>query len=422
MLRLSLPAFALSLFYGCLPPGGGGQACEDQSQCEPGATCLDGRCSCVPGQPLGCACPNGLPGTAMCTAQFVPGACACQGGDADASPGMGGEPGQGGAGGEPGQGGAGGEPGQGGAGGEPGQGGAGGEGGQGGAGGEGGQGGAGGEGGQGGAGGEPGECEEGMGTEVACGLNNRGVEWLICVGGQWEVDRACNDHDQCIDDEREEHECGLNGRGVQITFCEGGGWADLPCDDPDQCIDGQGEPMGEGCGPNESGMLVSLCVRGRFAEPECEGADECDDGAREEAECPEGSRTRACQGGSWGDWSDCRGVNVDCDGELFDGLCVGPVSESCVEEGSARAWCRDRGARLMTHAELLRVANAGWTVPSPGQYHTLAVDDYDPCADEGGVGNVAAPGWGGRPVGDHWNCGDDPSFCRRAMACIIDPV
>ncbi len=108
---------------------------------------------------------------------------------------------------------------------------------------------------------------------------------------------------------------------------------------------------------------------------------------------------------------------ADCEGDVFGGVCVNHVSENCVRDGSARAYCRERGERLITFAELRAIVAAGWRTPQPDQFHTLAVDEYEDCPDDG-VGNVAAPGW--RADFDFFRCGDSPGYCRRAMVCVAD--
>ena len=110
-------------------------------------------------------------------------------------------------------------------------------------------------------------CAEGEQQERPC-LDGNGVEQRTCVDFEWGPWSAC----LCDAGDDFERVCGLNDRGTQAFVCVGGEFpANPPCDDPDECVDGSVEALA--C-PAGTGVREGQCVEGAYdfglcADPVC---------------------------------------------------------------------------------------------------------------------------------------------------------
>src|SRR5690606_27608147 len=80
------------------------------------------------------------------------------------------------------------------------------------------------------------DCEEEETRELACGLNERGVQLQTCIEGEWQEDEECEDPDECLDDEEDEVECGRGDLGTAQRTCVEGQWLARLCRHPDHLI------------------------------------------------------------------------------------------------------------------------------------------------------------------------------------------
>lgn len=191
----------------------------------------------------------------------------------------------------------------------------------------------------------PAGCEEGALEEQACGLNGRGVRARLCDGGSWGPFGACVDTDECVDGSEDHAVCGFNDRGSRVSVCEAGRWGAFgQCFDPDECVDGteESEPCGNppgasreracldgrwtawsmcglclpgvteerGCGLNGRGVQVRTCLGFQMWSDwsACDDPDDCRNGTVETEACgfdPNEERSRTCEDGRWGPFSEC---------------------------------------------------------------------------------------------------------------------
>lgn len=149
---------------------------------------------------------------------------------------------------------------------------------------------------------DPDECTDEDTQTTQCGLGDSGEQHWQCLGGQWVADGMCEGAWPCEEETEGVMPCGLNGRGEQPAICVDHQWvplgalgrsAELPvpqmdqegsetsaCVDPDVCVDGeQGGTVG--CGLENSGSQDALCKEGQWSPKPgavCKNAWECLEG------------------------------------------------------------------------------------------------------------------------------------------------
>jgi hypothetical protein len=217
-------------------------------------------------------------------------------------------------------------------------------------------------------------CIDGISTELACGLNDRGNQMRVCVDGSWTQPGVCHDPDVCVDGISEPMVCGINDRGAQTRSCVAGAWrGGDACEDSDVCLDDSVDSSA--CGLNDRGTQTRTCVAGAWSTPGCVDPDECVDETIETAPCGLlGSQTRQCTLGHWGPLQCVEPIFIAVPGRLdlvHDAL-----------RGRVYITTHDRGGEVMSY----NLANRQFEAPlltgglfmgvdlSPDENHLIVAD------------------------------------------------